>query len=295
MALLAPVLVVAAACGGDDEGTAAEGTPSGVSAASSASVTRSPEPTAAPIERPATGTPTAATEVTQTPGSLRSSAVASPYQSFHYLVTIDMGVVDGATDAVFGGRVEGDYVAPDRHAFTNEFGFAGISFTTNSVIIGNEAWNQEGSGPWSATTLDALFVDGSTGLTSVDPEFFGFDTDAADGFGAMNGEPETLNGIATTRYVLTKELYEAVAPFLGDTPTGDMDISDFEEFSTTVWLDNEANALVKMDLYMTAPAAVMGNDLGALGLAADATLSMTMSFEMTRINDESISIEPPLP
>src|SRR5690606_18873184 len=128
-----------------------------------------------------------------------------------------------------------------------------------------------------------------------DPEFFGFDTEAADGFGSLNGEPETLNGLNTTRYVLTKELHEAVAPFLGDTPTGDIDISDFEDFSTTVWLDNDANALVKMDLYMTAPAAVMGEDLGSLGLPADATLSMTMSFEMTRINDESIAVDPPLP
>ena len=224
-----------------------------------------------------------------------SGAVASPYESFHYLVTIDMGVVDGATDAVFGGRVEGDYVAPDRHAFTNEFGFAGISFTTNSVIIGTEAWNQEGTAPWSETTVEALFEDGSTGLTSADPEFLGFDTEAADDFGGLNGEPETLNGIETTRYVLTKELYETVAPLLGDTPTGGMDISDLEEFSTTVWIDNDANALVRMDLYMTATAAVMGEDLGALGLAADSTLSMTMRFEMSRINDEAISVEPPLP
>jgi hypothetical protein len=50
-----------------------------------------------------------------------------------------------------------------------------------------------------------------------------------------------------------------------------------------------------MDLFMTAPAAVMGEDLSPLGVAPDATLSMTMTFEMTRIDDDGIAIEVPLP
>ncbi len=285
---LAVLVLGAVACGGGEQSDAA--------ATSTEAATPATTATATPTASAATPSATpevAVTEATRTSG--QSGAIASPYQSFHYLVSIEMGVVDGANDALFGGRVEGDYVAPDRHAFTNQFGFAGLTFTTNSVIIGTEAWNQEGAGPWTPTTIDALFADGSIGLTSADPDFFGFDTEAADGFGGLNGEPETLNGLDTTKYVLTKELYETVAPFLADTPTGDLDISQFDDFTTTIWIDRDANALVKMELYMTAPAAAMGEDLGSLGLPLDSTLSMTMSFEMSRLNDEAIAVEPPLP
>jgi hypothetical protein len=287
--VLAPLLLFAAACGGDDP---PEATPT-VTATEAA---RTPTATPTPTPAPATSTPeTAATEASQAPGGTLTGVIASPYETFHYLVRIDMGVIDGATDALFGGRVEGDYVAPDRHAFTNEFGFSGLTITTDSIIIGTDAWNREGSGPWTASSIEALFADGSIGLTSADPEFFGFDTEASAGFAGLSGESETLNGIETTRYVLDRELYAAVAPFLGDTPTGEMDVGDFEEFSTTVWIDTAANALVRMDLFMTAPAAVLGEDLSPLGVAPDATLSMTMTFEMTRIDDDGIAIEVPLP
>ena len=42
-------------------------------------------------------------------------------------------------DVAISGRIEGDYVAPDAHSYTQEFSFAGISGSEAAVIIGGEA------------------------------------------------------------------------------------------------------------------------------------------------------------
>ena len=82
------------------------------------------------------------------------SAGLIPFDSLHYVVDLEITIAQPgeAEETFISGQVEGDYVAPDSHAFTNTFEFGGLSGTEEIVIIGDDAWIREGQGDWTATS-----------------------------------------------------------------------------------------------------------------------------------------------
>lgn len=269
LALLAGVLIVGwllAACngGGGAEPTVAD-------------------PTAA--EPPAVET----TEPTEAPAAPRG---AGPFESFHYTVDLALTIFGAGEDGgpFISGQVEGDFVAPDSHAFTSTFELAGLSGTQEVVIIDDDAWIREGAGDWTHTTIFDPDIQDAIGLTSADPEFLqdqGFAQDIA----ILDSEAETINGVETRRYHVPKEAVQALVDLLGEDFLEDA--AGLGEFEMTVWLEKETGMLVRAELTASVGPDLLGEGIG-LGLAGDGEVGISMVVNVTQINDPDIAIEPPI-
>ena len=71
------------------------------------------------------------------------------------------------------------------------------------------------------------------------------------------------------------------------------DTAGLEDFEMTVWLDEETDGLVRAELTATAGPDIFGDDAG-FNLADDATVTVSMTINVTQINDPDIEIEPPV-
>lgn len=264
-ALLAGLLLLAglaAACGGDDEEA---------------------KPTATAVE-----------EATETPEATEESGTPQaeyPFESFHYTVEIDFTISapGEAEETAISGLIEGDFVAPDSHAFTSRFEFGGLSGTQEVVIIGDDAWIREGSGEWRATTLSDPDVQGALDLTSADPGFLQ-DPEFAQDISVLDSTPETIGGIQTRRYHIPKEAVDTLVELLGEEFL--QDASGLEEFEMTVWLEGESGTLIRAELIATASPALLGEEQ-TFDLPPDATVNVSMTINLSRFDDPTIEIEPP--
>jgi hypothetical protein len=188
------------------------------------------------------------------------------------------------------GHVEGDFVAPDSHAFTRTFALAGLSGTQEAVIIGDGAWIREEGGDWRQTARSDPDLPDAIRFTSADPDFLR-DEDFAEDLAALDSEPERINGVDTRRYLIPKEAVGTLAHLLGQDFLGDA--SDLQEFEMTVWLEEETGALVRAELTVATATAVFAEDAGA-EVSSGATTSISMVVDITQINDPAIAIEPPI-
>ena len=233
---IAPLL---AACSGNDDGPEDRDAAEAPVAAEEAPASPTPSPTATPT---LTATVTATAAATPTTATL--ATIASPYESYHCRLDIEIGVPGDAEEAPSFVVVEGDFVAPDRHAFRNTVVLGGVSFSEDAVVIGDRAWARAGAGPWAETTLARLFGDGSADLTSVDPEFLLYDPELVGQFAALPGTPETLDGLETVRYELTQEFFDDLSEFFSPDLLGELDPGSLEEFTFTLWVDPAASVPV---------------------------------------------------
>jgi hypothetical protein len=238
-----------------------------------------------------------ATAVATASTAASAGAVASPYERYHYLVTIELSVAGessrGDTGPLLLGTVEGDYVAPDAHAFTNAFELGGLGFEGSAVVIGDQAWSRDGTtGPWEPTSVAALFDDGSADLTSLDPELFLYDTSLGEQFGALRGTPELRAGIEAVRHEVTPELFALLASALSPDLLLGVDASQIDDFSMNVWVDPQASAVVALEIHFAGTAGAFEETAG-LGVPADAQMLFSVEFEASQLNDPAITIEPP--
>ena len=271
IALLSSLFLIAglaAACGGDGDDEA--------------------EPTATGVSEP---TETLDAEPTATSEPTRVPAAASPFDSFHYTVDLSFTVSEpGEAEEAVVSQVEGDFVAPDSHAFSATYNFAGLSVSEAVVLIGEEAWFREGSGDWRATNRSDPDVQGAIDLTSADPDFLQA-ASSRRGLGALDSEPQTINGVETRRYHIPKEAVNALDDLLGEEFVEDA--AGIEELEMTVWLEQETDALVRAELTVTASAELFGTE-APFELTSGDTMYITMVIDISQINDPDIEIEPPI-
>jgi len=282
IALLSSLFLIAglaAACGGDGDDEA-EPTATGVSEPTE-TLDAEPTATSEPTET-LDAEPTATSEPTRVP------AAASPFDSFHYTVDLSFTVSEPGEAEEAAVQVEGDFVAPDSHAFSATYNFAGLSVSEAVVLIGEEAWFREGSGDWRATNRSDPDVQGAIDLTSADPDFLQA-ASSRRGLGALDSEPQTINGVETRRYHIPKEAVNALDDLLGEEFVEDA--AGIEELEMTVWLEQETDALVRAELTATASAEFFGTEVE---LTSGATMSFTMVIDISQINDPDIEIEPPI-
>lgn len=246
-------------------------------------------------------TPTSATTETTatspaegdlTPVETPPGAQALPFDSFHYTVDLAIKITQpGQPDESFiSGKVEGDYVAPDSHAYTDNFELGGLTGSDQIVIIGQDAWIRKGQGEWQATTRDASEIASTTGLTSADPTFLAAG-DLADSIASLKSENETINGVEARRYHVPREAVQTLKDLLGQDFLSSA--SGLQDFEMTIWLDNESNGLVRAELNATTDPSLLSGSSG-LDLPAGSTASISMTINLTQINDNGISIGPPI-
>lgn len=185
-------------------------------------------------------------------------------------------------------RIEGDFVAPDAHAFTYEFVFAGSSTTEEAVIIGEVAWRRDGTGEWEETTRDDQDVQRIVSLSSAAPDFL-VEQDFVSGIQALDGEPDSINGVETTRYFIPRERVSELGLFGGSLFE---DAGGLRDLEMTVWLEEETEGLIRVEFVVIGTAELLGE--GTLDLPPDAEVTISLTIDLTRINDPTISIEPPI-
>ena len=165
-------------------------------------------------------------------------------------------------------EMSGAFVAPD--SYDMQVSFAGEE--AHYIQIGQEAWVDDGSG-WMVTTPDG-----------GDLSFFGdptsFGTDLLPDAVLQNAEisNENVNGMDAVRYHFDKDSLEAVADSFGEDTA---DFAEISEMSLDVWLI-EGNIPVKFEIKAS------GADADGLEMALEA------KFEITDINAD-FSIERPIP
>jgi hypothetical protein len=241
--------------------------------------------------------PTATATATEEPSSDETPSDgpvgASPFESYHYTVDLEFSVEGAGADegGVISGLVEGDYTAPDSHAFRTTFDIAGLSATEEAVIIGDRAWYRGIGEEWRETTRDDPDVVSAIELTSADPGFLTADQLGED-LAVLDSETEERNGVSTRRYHIPRDAVDALVALFGDEFL--QDTSGLKDFEMTVWLEEESGALVRAEFSATATPDIFAGDPAVFDLPPDATLIISMVIDLTRINDGSISIEPPI-
>jgi hypothetical protein len=240
IASMVVVLAVGVACGGGGGGT----------------------PTATPTEEGAEQEPTT--------GGGRTPAY--PFERFHYVVNVDLAIAaPGEEESTLTGTVEGDYVAPDAHAFTTSFAFASLTFTQDVVIIGDQAWVREGDGAWEEQER-ALLDDDVIDMSAADPDFLVADEEFVRGITLAAGVPERVNA---------REMCE------GGSPTG------VERFALTGWVDEETQTPIRVEIRARATEECFGRSLG-FGLPPGSVVTVVLRMNLTQIDDATIEIVPPV-
>lgn len=293
--LLAALVAASAACGsGGDEKSATQ--------SATATPADAPDSTAAPTKR--AGAPTAkatsGTTSTRAVGSKTASATGTPkssgisatngLDSYHYTVNIEFSVTGNANG--INGKIEGDYVAPGSHAFTQTFEVAGIKGEESTVIIGGDAWQKQTSGDWKKTTADDPAVVSSTDLTSADPTFFA-DQSFVDDIKVFQAKKDTVDGRAARRYDFDRDQFAQLGDAFGSDIISPADLAGITDFKMSVWVDEDTGTLARAEITASGPAAELLKNSPITSKPGD-TASISLKFTITQFNDKSIKIEPPI-
>ena len=196
---------------------------------------------------------------------------------------------EAAGEAEFELRIGGNFVAPDAHAFTYDATFAGASGTIEAVIIGDVAWIRVDAGEWEERTRDAPAVLVLVNLSSADPDFL-VDQDFVANLQTLDGEPDSINGVATTRYFIPRETVSELAGLFGGSLLDDA--GGLTDLEMTIWLEEETEGLVRAEFAAIGTAELLGE--GTLDVPPDAEVTISLTIDLTQINDPTISIEPPI-
>jgi hypothetical protein len=231
------------------------------------------EPTAAPAP---SGEPTPASSV----AALPSDVLDSFRYSAELAVEADGGLVL---------NMEGEFEAPDRLHCTISGSLNGAEVGSDElVVIGDEAWLDVGSG-FEATTADDADVVDDLDLCPGSPLFWE-DFDFLSDMGSFEGEPDTVNGVAATRYRIGEaaEALKAIG-FLPSELEG-VTVNVFD-----VWTAEDGGWPVAVDMDMSADAEAAADSFGLPVGDAAQEATIRMRVDITDVNDEDIHVEPPGP
>ena len=287
--MVASLLVLGVACGGDDDGDdggastgASNDTPAATSTTTTA--TGSAAPTGA---TGSTGAP-ASTGASTDQGSLNVDNVAASLEDvesfrFNMTMSMDFDMPEGQSSedaagaamlaALLGNiEVEGEYVAPDRVRTSMTF----FGMDMQAIQIGDESWTNDGSG-WTADASGDASMDMMPFDVSDPSEFFEFIP--ADQLEGAETSRETVNGFETTKYHFDKDSLTALAESSGES----MGMEDFGEVDT-----------MDLDLWLTDEGLPVKMLMNIDGESEGSQIAIQMEFNISDLNDPGISIERPI-
>jgi hypothetical protein len=246
---------------------------------------------------PASKSKTIAPEATSTKAAASKSATPAPrglgLDSFHYTVELAFRVESEPASDGITGTVTGDFAGPDSHAFSQDYQVAGMNAVEEAVIIGEDGWYRETGKEWRATTADDPDIVNARDLTSADPDFFG-DSEFSAKIAVFANEKDSIEGRAVRRYHFTKDQIDALGEVLGSDFFSGTDLAGIETFDFTVWIDEKTGTMLRGKMDISGPADKLFNDGSPVDAPAGSTLRITMDINVSRINDASIKIEPPI-
>lgn len=278
--------MIAAACGGDDGGDGADSGGAESTATATATSATTSEATSAPTTAATTPAAEQTPATTSEPGG-EAGSLGDVFDSYHHSMSMQMSV-EGLGE-MFAVTTEGDFVAPDRRTATTSSGAMGFGSTVETVVVGDTVWVRQAGGQW--TEYPAGTVPPELGGEATASDEMQLDEQTRSQIEELDGTPETLNGRQTTRYFLDEEFYQSMSSAFGEGEA--FNPSDFEEFTSTVWIDDESKQAIKMEMSIVALPSALGSDLEGLPVPPDARITMSVRYELSQINDDSISIEAP--
>lgn len=231
-----------------------------------------------------------------TPGIATGGGIRTPtyspnahLDSYRHIVDITFG--PASQEPGFSGSIRGDFQAPDRFTCSEQFGFGGLTFPGDKVVvIGTEAWIDTGDG-WHTATIDDPKILDVVDSCAAWPLFWE-DFDVAT-FAEVEGQPDELNGVPAVRYDL-KEVFD-VLDALPLPITGSEELSLIEEF--TVWAAQKDKWMLALALGFSGDAdefaEFMESDM--FEASEGEQFRMTFSAEIFDLNNPDIRVRPPSP
>jgi hypothetical protein len=186
-------------------------------------------------------------------------------------------------------KMEGEFEAPDRLGCTISGSFNGSAVGRDElVVIGHDAWLDTGAG-FQTTTADDTNVVQDLSLCPGSAAFWtGFDF--LQNPSSIPGQPDTINGVDTTRYSLGNavEALKSIG-FLPPELKG-MTINTFD-----VWVAEDGGWPVGLNMDITADAQAAAETFGLPVAEAGQEARITMRVDITDVNASDIHVEPPAP
>ncbi|MEX2159075.1 MAG: hypothetical protein WEB04_06685 [Dehalococcoidia bacterium] len=214
------------------------------------------------------------------------------FQSFAYEVQFVAAIESASSQPITSieRRAEGLFQAPGSHAFGGGLGVVGQTPGHQAVVIGDQAWYREGDGAWQQITTTAFLQLGASALTSAQPGFLN-ETAFEGKLEGLDFTTEESAGVTAHKYSVPADEVNRIGSLLRIAFI--QDISQLENVVLTAWTSEETGALVRFELSTLAPpAAVLGQV--PENIPADAKARVTLHVELSRINDSSIRISPPI-
>lgn len=227
-------------------------------------------------------------------GATASTAVptvpaAIELDSFHYVASLTL------RESTPGGKqitvsTEGDYQAPDRHAFTFLTGLGETSVRTSAVVIGSEVWLRQGDAAWRKTALNDPQVGSLIGsaFSTIRPQFLGGAEFAQvrENVRRLPSNEEFVNDVQTVHYRVEASANDLIAAFIeGGTGL----VENVRGLRWELWLAQDGEWPVRI-----IAAGTVTSDLqllAELGLATPTKWELRV--DITRPNDRTLTVEAP--
>jgi hypothetical protein len=170
-----------------------------------------------------------------------------PLERFHYVASLTLQEARFAADARrVAISTEGDFQWPDRHAFSYSTQFGTTVIRQSVVVIGGEAWLREGEEPWRRVTQDELSSTGllSSAFTTIRPGFIvgGEFERVRESVPNLPSTEEAANGVPADRYTVGVAGQDYLRAFLED----DQLLSAVRDVSWELWLARDGGWPVRL-------------------------------------------------
>lgn len=211
------------------------------------------------------------------------------FERFHYVATLALDEQRGADARRLTITTEGDFVAPDSHAFTYVTESETGALERSVVIIGPDAWLREPGGEWEALAADDSRVAGLVGVAFSTararflggPEF----VQVRENVRALASTADFVNGIPVDHYTVAGAGLAYFETFVAS----DELLESVDDLTWDLWLasDGEWPVRLRATAMITADLAI----LQALGLVPPT--SWELQIDVSRPDDPAIEIVPP--
>ncbi len=237
-----------------------------------------------------TPTPSPTAQVTATPTAQNGSAL--PLERFHYVASLTIREKNPDGDpAEVAVSTEGDFQAPDRHAFTYTTQLGDVTIKESVVIIGLLAWLRVGDEPWrEANVADQQVTDLlAVAFSAIRPGFLDgpeFDS-VRENVRHLPSTEENVNGVPADRYEVGSPGQEYFQSFLASQQL----LQGVQDLKWVLWLAQDGAWPVR--LLASATVTTSSELLENLGLSAPTTWEMRV--DISRPNDPSLVVVEPAP
>ncbi len=240
------------------------------------------------IPETTTTTPAATTTPTSTTAALLPAA--PDLTSYRYRSVTDITITELAGSTRFLSVKTGDFVAPNRHYVNSTLELGGNPQPMVDVVaIGADTYLRSG-GDWEpASRSDPNASDALGGLTSLNSDLV--PNQLVPHLSAFASSEEQLGEVQAQRYDLGRPEFDRLRELSGvGYFEGPVRASDELRFS--IWRDVDLGSIVRVELEVNGPAAVLGGSVAG-SLSADATVAFLVTVELSDVNDPSITVDRP--